>query len=58
MDTLPRNARFVGLDGREHIVFTPASEHAHGWVEVDNGFFACGQAERDVEVTYLPEVTR
>jgi hypothetical protein len=51
MNSLPRNARFIGLDRREHIVFTPASETG-GWVVCDTGTFEPGQAVKTVEVTY------
>lgn len=51
MHSLPRNARFVGGDNRQYIVFTPASD-ADGYVITDRMTFTPQQARRDVEVTY------
>lgn len=61
MNSLPRNSRFLGSDGRiEYVVATPASEDPDGFVHVlrvsggDGGFFSTGQVEREVEVLWLP----
>lgn len=59
MNTLPKGARFIGLDGRTtYQVTVPACDDPSGYVEVINlsrsdsreGLFSTGQVERDVEV--------
>ena len=58
MNTLPRNARFIGPGRVEYVVSTPASEDPRGWVFAfpvtggETGFFDSGRAAKDVEVTY------
>ncbi len=56
MQSLPRNARFIGPDGQVHIVFTPAAEHPDGWVVTDRGFFDYKHPV-EVEVTYRGNVS-
>lgn len=46
MQDLPKGARFIGPDGTEYEVTTPASEHRNGWVNVRDLSMTEDEAQR------------